>query len=143
MATLISYEEFSKTEEYKAFAVVNPEQGSLKVMAFTAYQAIPIEDAEIIITKAGGITLFEAINSQTPIYVISPFLYQEVGNAMYIEKEGIGIINWNDNESVTTDIINLLNYPMKLERMKRNMRKITNNLENTNILNTYLEEKIC
>ena len=64
-------------------------------------------------------------------------------NAMYIEKEGIGIINWNDNESVATDIINLLNYPMKLERMKRNMRKITNNLENTNILNTYLEEKIC
>ena len=54
MATLISYEEFSKTEEYKAFAVVNPEQGSLKVMAFTAYQAIPIEDAEIIITKEIG-----------------------------------------------------------------------------------------
>ena len=54
MATLISYEEFSKTEEYKAFVVVNPEQGSLKVMAFTAYQAIPIEDAEIIITKEIG-----------------------------------------------------------------------------------------
>ena len=54
MATLISYEEFSKTEEYKAFAVVNPEQGSLKVMAFTADQAIPIEDAEIIITKEIG-----------------------------------------------------------------------------------------
>ena len=54
MATLISYEEFSKTEEYKAFVVVNPEQGSLKVMAFTAYQAIPIENAEIIITKEIG-----------------------------------------------------------------------------------------
>ena len=34
--------------------MVNPEQGSLKVMAFTAYQAIPIEDAEIIITKEIG-----------------------------------------------------------------------------------------
>ncbi len=55
MATLISYEEFSKTEEYKGFISVNPEEGSLKVMAFTAYQAIPIEDAEIIITKEIGV----------------------------------------------------------------------------------------
>ena len=54
MATLISYEEFSKTKEYKGFISVNPEEGSLKVMVFTAYQAIPIEDAEIIITKEIG-----------------------------------------------------------------------------------------
>ena len=54
MATLISYEEFTKSDDYKGFAVVNPEQGSLKVMAFTAYQAIPIENAEVIITKEIG-----------------------------------------------------------------------------------------
>lgn len=54
MATLISYEEFTKSDDYKGFAVVNPEQGSLKVMVFTAYQAIPIENAEIIITKEIG-----------------------------------------------------------------------------------------
>ena len=127
----------------KLFYKYNEKYNNLSVVGYTNEVYKYMEKAEIIITKAGGITLFEAINSQTPIYVISPFLYQEVGNAMYIEKEGIGIINWNDNESVATDIINLLNYPMKLERMKRNMRKITNNLENTNILNTYLEEKIC
>ena len=127
----------------KLFYKYNEKYNNLSVVGYTNEVYKYMEKAEIIITKAGGITLFEAINSQTPIYVISPFLYQEIGNAMYIEKEGIGIINWNDNESVATDIINLLNYPMKLERMKRNMRKITNNLENTNILNTYLEEKIC
>ena len=54
MATLISYEEFTKSDDYKGFAVVNPEQGSLKIMAFTAYQAIPIENAEVIITKEIG-----------------------------------------------------------------------------------------
>lgn len=54
MAALISYEEFSKTDDYQGFVGVNPEQGSLKVMAFTAYQAIPIENAEIIITKEIG-----------------------------------------------------------------------------------------
>lgn len=33
--------------------------------------------AELIVTKLGGITLFEAINSKTPIYVLCPFLSQE------------------------------------------------------------------
>ena len=54
MAALISYEEFSKTDDYQGFVGVNPKQGSLKVMAFTAYKAIPIENAEIIITKEIG-----------------------------------------------------------------------------------------
>ena len=54
MAALISYEEFSKTDDYQGFVGFNPKQGSLKVMAFTAYQAIPIENAEIIITKEIG-----------------------------------------------------------------------------------------
>lgn len=54
MATLISYEEFTKSDDYKSFIVVNPKQGTLKVMVFTAYQAIPIENAEIIITKEIG-----------------------------------------------------------------------------------------
>lgn len=51
---LITYEEFKKTEEYQNFIETNPEEGILKIMAFTAYQAIPIEDVEILITKDFG-----------------------------------------------------------------------------------------
>ena len=45
------FDEFAKTEEYKKFIKENSAIGQLKVMAFTAYQAVPIENAEIIITK--------------------------------------------------------------------------------------------
>lgn len=48
---LTPYEEFMKTEEYKKFIEENPAIGSLKIQAFTAYQAIPIPDTEILITK--------------------------------------------------------------------------------------------
>ena len=41
--------------------------------------------ADLIVTKAGGITTFEAIHTRTPLFVIRPFLEQEYGNAMYIE----------------------------------------------------------
>lgn len=48
---LTPYEEFMKTEAYKKFIEENPAIGSLKIQAFTAYQAIPIPDTEILITK--------------------------------------------------------------------------------------------
>lgn len=48
---LISYEEFKKTDAYRQFLEENPSTGILKVEVFTAYQAIPIPDTQIIITK--------------------------------------------------------------------------------------------
>lgn len=51
---LISYEDFKKTDEYKKFIEENSSVGKLKVLAFTAYQAVPISDVEILITKDFG-----------------------------------------------------------------------------------------
>lgn len=48
---LVSFEEFKKTESYQEFIKENPSTGRLKVEVFTAYQAIPIPDTDIIITK--------------------------------------------------------------------------------------------
>lgn len=48
---LVSYEDFKKTESYQNFIKENPSTGTLKVEVFTAYQAIPISDTEIIVTK--------------------------------------------------------------------------------------------
>lgn len=48
---LMSYEEFKNTEDYQEFIDRNTSTGTLKVKAFTAYQAIPIPDTEILITK--------------------------------------------------------------------------------------------
>ena len=47
----ITYEEFMKTDVYKDFIKKNSAIGKLKVMTFSAYQAIPIENVEILITK--------------------------------------------------------------------------------------------
>lgn len=47
----ISYDQFKNTSDYNEFAKNNPSIGHLKVQVFTAYQAIPIENTEILITK--------------------------------------------------------------------------------------------
>ena len=50
----ISFDEFKKLDIYNDFINVNPDLGTLKIEAFTAYEAIPIPDTEIIIYKNIG-----------------------------------------------------------------------------------------
>lgn len=50
----ITLEEFKKTDEYQKFHEENPSNGRLKVEVFTAYQAIPVSNTEILVTKDIG-----------------------------------------------------------------------------------------
>ena len=50
----IIYEEFKKTDLYQQFILDNPDVGYLKVQAFTAYGAIPIENVKVIVSKDIG-----------------------------------------------------------------------------------------
>ena len=50
----ITYEEFKRLNEYQQFILDNPDVGYLKVQAFTAYGAIPIENVKVIVFKDIG-----------------------------------------------------------------------------------------
>lgn len=81
--------------------------------------------ADLVITKSGGITTFEAIHSETPLYILRPFLMQEVGNARHIERLGIGWVNWQRGILATcNDVTALLNDDTLLATMRRNMRAV-------------------
>lgn len=51
---IISFEDFKKMPEYQKFINENTDTGGLKIQAFTAYNAIPIPDTEIMISKDIG-----------------------------------------------------------------------------------------
>ncbi|MGG6313813.1 MGDG synthase family glycosyltransferase [Paenibacillus macerans] len=51
-----------------------------------------MRQASCIITKAGGITLSEAIQIRTPIVIYKPFSGQERENARYLERKGAAAI---------------------------------------------------
>jgi len=53
---VVSYEEFKNTLEYENFIKDNPNMGLLKVQVFTAYNSIPIENTEVVISKDFGDT---------------------------------------------------------------------------------------
>ena len=101
-----------------------------------------MKKAELIITKPGGITLFEAIYSKTPIYVLYPFLSQEIGNAKFIENNEIGKVVWDKKEDVTQDILELLENQTELKKMRENMQGIKSNLEKLTVLDMYRKTSV-
>lgn len=100
--------------------------------------------ADLIVTKAGGITTFEAIASKTPLYVIKPFLEQEFGNAKYIEEHNIGRVLWNKDADETEDILHLIDDDKLLQTMKDNMTKIIEEFEHCSLYRDKTgERELC
>ena len=103
---------------------------NINVVGFTNDVHKYMNKADLIITKSGGITTFEAIHALCPLYIIHPFLMQEVGNALYIEKNNIGMIKWKKKENISKDVIELINDEKRLNQMKEDMRRIKNETQN-------------
>lgn len=74
--------------------------------------------SDIIITKAGGLTVSEALTKRVPLIIFKPIPGQEEENANYLEEIGAGRVAKNEEE-LETIIYNLLEHPKDLERMRR------------------------
>lgn len=109
----------------KMFDQLNGRYRNVEVIGYTSYVDKYMKKADMIVTKAGGITMFEAINTKTPMMVIDPFLEQEKNNAEYIESKGIGVImRHHFGESVEKYLERALDNESELNSMKANMAKI-------------------
>ena len=67
---------------------------SFTVLGYTDRVAEYMAKADLLLTKAGGITTFEAIHAGTPLCLLRPFLMQEEANARYVEQLGFGTVLW-------------------------------------------------
>lgn len=78
--------------------------------------------ADMIITKAGGLTVSEALTKRLPLVIFKPIPGQEEENAKYLE--GIGAGRTAKSEVDLEKIIyDLLEHPQDLERMRRSAAK--------------------
>ena len=78
--------------------------------------------ANLMLSKPGGITLFETIFSELPILAWEPFLQQERNNARFITRYQIGRIAAKEPEACVEAIRRLLYDDKALRRMGQNMR---------------------
>lgn len=94
----------------------------VEVLGFTESISDYMKEADLVITKVGGITLFEAIQCEVPLFVIHPFLKQEINNAKYAQKAGIAEVVWNRTEDYMPVLRMVLTEEEKLQCMKMNIR---------------------
>ncbi|MDU2695039.1 MAG: glycosyltransferase, partial [Intestinibacter bartlettii] len=79
---------------------------NIAVLGFVTNMPDLLRDNDLLVTKPGGATLFEAINAQIPIIIKTPKVGQEIENSKFIIDKGIGIVY--NNESELQEIFDLM-----------------------------------
>ncbi len=85
---------------YKLYDKLTKEKplDNIKVLGFVNDMYNLIKNYDLMISKPGGATLFEAIQSQTPIIVRNPKVGQEIENGKFIVDKGIGILYQDEDD---------------------------------------------
>ncbi len=109
------------------------EYPKVNVLGFVDDMDRLMEESNYIISKAGGITSFEAIKARTPIVVIEPFLKQEIENSKFIEKNRIGRVVWNIEE-LEGEIASLFSDEISYYRQLLKMEELTASMDSSLIL---------
>lgn len=124
----------------KLVKTISGKYPNIKVIGYTDKVVEYMNKSDLIITKSGGITTFEAIHTETPLYIIKPFLMQEIGNAKHIENLNIGRVVWSKETDIGEDVGLLLENTELLNEMKCNMRKIKSSFEEISPIKYFLRE---
>lgn len=112
---------------------------NINVVGYTDRVWEYMKNADLIVSKSGGITLFESIYSELPLLILSPFLAQEKNNAVFIERENIGQVIWDKNEDVYLRLKEMIKDEVKMEYMKKNLIRIKNSKDEEPILSILKE----
>jgi processive 1,2-diacylglycerol beta-glucosyltransferase len=73
-----------------------------------------------IVTKAGGLTLSEALTLLLPVFIFKPFGGQEKENALFFLSKGIAMVS-NSNKELEEHIIRFLSDDVYTKEMKMRM----------------------
>ncbi len=108
----------------KLLSMIRKDYPSIRAVGYTEHVDRYMQEADLLISKAGGLTTFEALASATPLYIIRPFLEQEFGNASYIENHNIGRVLWDDSIDEGDALLQLLFDDQLLAQMRSNMEQM-------------------
>ncbi len=97
---------------------------NIEVVAYTKNVSMYMNDADVIMTKPGGISIFEAIACETPLLLFRPFLQQEVNNMRFVLRNHIGsVISGKEGECLAL-IKKAMRDDAALQKMKANIRNL-------------------
>lgn len=113
---------------------------NIEVLGFVKDMPSLIKKYDLLVTKPGGATLFEAIQSQIPIIVKTPKVGQEIENSKFIIDKGIGIVYSNQAElqEIFDSIVNN-DLDARIKFMQNNLIHVKKNIH-PNKIGDYVME---
>ena len=90
--------------------------------------------ADLVLTKPGGITVFESIFSELPILAWEPFLEQEKRNAQFLVERGMGRVAAKEPDECLTAIRELIYDDDTLADMSAKMHAMKEQLEQESLI---------
>ena len=101
----------------------------IEVVGFTDRVWDYMAQADLMLTKPGGITVFESIFAELPLLLWEPFLQQEKNNARFLIQAGLGRAAAQESEACLLAIRELLYNDTALEEMREKMRRAKAQME--------------
>lgn len=105
----------------------------IQVIGYTDKVYEYMKEADLIISKPGGLTLFESIYSEVPILTFEPALAQEMKNQHFIIDHQIGEVLDQNYEENIEHISKLLHDEQTLNTFRYNMHQLKNELNNKQV----------
>lgn len=102
---------------------------NIQVLGYTPDVYQYMRRSDLVLSKPGGATTFEAIFSATPMLAWEPFWEQERRNAAFLEREGMGRIAGKKSSQCLAALKELLlDDPEALWAMERRMKEMRSTL---------------
>ncbi|MFZ5596869.1 MAG: MGDG synthase family glycosyltransferase [Bacillota bacterium] len=104
---------------YKALCgMVGETRNPIYILGFESNVEELMTAADLIITKAGGLTVSEALTKRLPLVIYMPIPGQEEANAAFLRKNGAGRVAYTIKE-LKRIVNSLLEQPKELEKMRQ------------------------
>ena len=108
----------------KLFDRLDQKYPNITVVPFTSQVRDYMLKADLMVSKPGGITLFEAISTALPLVMPKPFLQQEKNNADFAVRQGIGVVAGKSAADCLAAIEQLLDDPDARAHMSEQMLRL-------------------
>lgn len=100
-----------------------------------------MDESVFIVTKPGGVTIFEAINKELPLIILNSNIGQEKGNIEFIKKNRIGVI-LDDLNNLPYMLDYYYNNPNMINYYCKNIRRVKATINYNRLIYSVLNEVI-
>lgn len=98
---------------------------TIRTIGFTNELHRYLSQADLVVSKPGGVSIFESIYVGTPFVAVYPEFAHEIDNANYLIKNKIGAVIWK-HESIEARILSFINDTEYLQQCRYSMAKLRN-----------------